>query len=325
MSIPKRLVGLVVLALAAWLLGGPLYRRLTRPKHLTDEVIHAAQTGDLVTVALAAPRNDQASKAFFQALLSYSPDILLRKDGKGYTLLHWAVTGCNEETAMTLIAMKAEIGARDNAGQTPLHLASHASARFVGRLIEAGADVGARDNEGRTPLHTVLAPNPIAALLEHGADANVRDNDGKTPLHYVLFDKPAILLLHKKADVNAADNKGLTPLHMAVIHNRQDLAQLLLSEGADVNLRDKAGKTPLHHATRWNQYDLAILLREHGANGKIPDNDGQLATYAQPIMVCTCNTSKLIGGAESYVGSHYVRVGEQCGKDRCEPTNAFLR
>jgi ankyrin repeat protein len=325
----SRLVGLtsggLLVALVACLVGGPGCRRFRRPASLTDKVIHAAETGDLVMVALAVPHAEHASEKFFRSLLDYSPEVVLRKDGEGATLLHWAVKGSNEAMASTLLRMKADVNARNSAGETPLHVASHASALVVSRLIDAGADVGARDNSGRTPLHTVLAAAPIAALLARHADASLRDNEGKTPLHHVLLEKAALLLLDGGADVNAADNGGRTPLHLAVIRNRRGLAELLVSKGANVNARDKTGQTPLHCADRWHQFDLAVFLREHGASGKILDNDGRRAPYAEPIMVCTCNAFELKDSSRTAVGSRYVRLGESCGPDLCTQPNAFLR
>lgn len=84
-----------------------------------------------------------------------------------------------------------QVRAQDRFGRTPLHLLA-ASGRYpvlypiVDLFVEAGADINARDNDGQTPLHkAVSCEEPsldfIRTLLQRGADAKARDNDGNTP------------------------------------------------------------------------------------------------------------------------------------------------
>lgn len=54
-------------------------------------------------------------------------------------------------------------------------------------LLEAGADLNARDEVGQTPLHAAAGsetPAVVNALLEAGADANARDGSNKTPFDF---------------------------------------------------------------------------------------------------------------------------------------------
>ena len=65
---------------------------------------------------------------------------------------------------------------------TPLHWAAMNDNEMVVRtLIAVGADIAARDRDGNTPLHLTNATGIITALLAAGADANARTDHGLTP------------------------------------------------------------------------------------------------------------------------------------------------
>ena len=90
-------------------------------------------------------------------------------------------------------------------------------------LVECGANVNARNNNGESPLHkaAVKSTEVTDILLKHGASVDARDNDGMTPIHHVAqrsrFGQKSLLahLARKGADVNARDLNGHTPLDFA--------------------------------------------------------------------------------------------------------------
>jgi len=114
----------------------------------------------------------------------------------GDTALHIAAASYREEIARKLIAMGADVRARNRRGAEPLHYAvdgkpgSHAwkpgaQAATVACLIEAGADPNALDKSGVTPLHRAVRTRCAAAvkvLLEGGADPRRKNKNGSTPM-----------------------------------------------------------------------------------------------------------------------------------------------
>ena len=61
----------------------------------------------------------------------------------------------------------------------------------LGSLLAVGADVHARDDAGKTPLHwaaTLATLDHMTLLLTKGADANAVDSTRTTPLHCLLGD-----------------------------------------------------------------------------------------------------------------------------------------
>ena len=100
-----------------------------------------------------------------------------------------AFTECPDELARWLVAQGADISARDQYGDTPLHARAGNWRASVDLLIELGADVN-DDAGGRgTPLHRAADVGNMAAiqaLLANGARADAANGQGQTPLVYAL-------------------------------------------------------------------------------------------------------------------------------------------
>lgn len=77
---------------------------------------------------------------------------------------------------------------RDNDGCTPLHNVIHWRRRdiqFARVLLDARADLNARDEDGDTPLHYAFAlgrRQMHRELIHEGADVNAMNNIGITPM-----------------------------------------------------------------------------------------------------------------------------------------------
>ncbi len=126
----------------------------------------------------------------------------------------------------TLLALGADVNARGQHGDTPLHAAARSgSVDLVELFLSHGADVDARNDEGHTPLVSVRS-SPIAidplprvqALVRRGADINAQNLLGESLLlHYVRTSQREVVawLLANGADPDLANHEGESPRSLA--------------------------------------------------------------------------------------------------------------
>jgi len=175
-----------------------------------------ATAGDLALLALvrAIAANDAADA---ERLLAASPALAriqlvagaTRQDATTYyfddinhylyagdTALHAAAVAYRSDIARELIAMGADVRARNRRGAEPLHYAAdgapgsrawnpEAQAATVTCLIAAGADPNATDRSGVTPLARAVRTRcaaAVKALLDNGADLQGKNKNGSTPM-----------------------------------------------------------------------------------------------------------------------------------------------
>jgi len=171
------------------------------------------------------------------------------------------------------LANGADVNAKDNSGDTPLHIAAFERHTEIAELLIAkGADVNAKDKDDNTPLHTSanMGAKEIAELLiSKGVNVKATNEFAQTPLHYADTKEIAELLIANGADVNAKDNSGDTPLLGASMNGENEIVELLIANGADLNSITEDGQTPLDLLSSEElegvTAKIAILLRKHGA------------------------------------------------------------
>ena len=162
-------------------------------------------------------------------------------------------------TAAILIEAGADVNARVDAGETPLHwAASSDDVELLDALLDAGADIeatGAVFTGGAPMSDAVVFAQWHAArrLLERGAQTT-------------LWQSAALGLLDRVQDLFEHDpppsaDETTNALWHACRGGQRDVAEYLLAHGADANWVGHQGKTPLQVARESGNAGLIALLR----------------------------------------------------------------
>ncbi len=208
-----------------------------------------------------------------------------QRDGKGATILHYAVRGGTAAVLEKLLFYRLDTDAATHDGKTCLHEAAARGETGCADALLQGWAVGllnAVDHMGRTPLHEAVESGHAALVEEmmvQGALANHHDVDGNTPAHIAARKGQVDLLyvlMENSAPLDSAAGKGrMSPMLVAIRAGKRPAAQMLLSQGADPNRPDDEGVTPLMRAAKHGMYDLVDAMLEQGGNAAQLDNAGR--------------------------------------------------
>lgn len=196
--------------------------------------------------------------------------------GNGEALLRAAAAGDATQVA-ALLQQGTPVDTRDEAGNTPLLLATDRNHPEVARLlINAGADVNIQNRILDSAYLLAGAQGRLEILqltLTHGADLKSTNRFGGTALipacergHVEVVQT----LLQAGVDPNHVNKLGWTGLLEAILLSdggprHQAIVRLLIDGGADVDLADRDGVTPLQHARLRHQPEIAAMLTAAGA------------------------------------------------------------
>jgi hypothetical protein len=153
--------------------------------------------------------------------------------------LHACAAGDSVWGVRRLLRMDAGLDSRDSiSGATPLGWAAGAGAERTARLLIAlGADVNARDDSGDAPLARAAEEGRTAIvemLLDSGAGVDAPGHLGFTPLIHAAGCgslEVVQLLVERGADPRIAGVRGLDAARWAELHGRSDCAHWLRAKG----------------------------------------------------------------------------------------------
>lgn len=230
--------------------------------------------------------------------------------------LHQAVAQGNLAAVSNLLALRADVNARNEQGHTPLALAVNAGrVDLVMTLLTNGANVNLPDTNGVTPLRARFfaandpVPDPVPkpgfskrpsapkAARQTATRADSLPPDlrpaalpGQPPLNNLL-----LLLLENGADPKLPDTRGNTILHAlplpppdynhpprpktALIPEATARIRLLASYGLAPDTRATNGLTPLHAIVAQANLVQTFALLEAGAGINTPDRQGRTALH----------------------------------------------
>ena len=205
----------------------------------------------------------------------------------GKTALHEAVLSQDKSSVERLLHDGANVSAKDDQGNTPLHLGlNHPaqddnSAAIVLTLIAKGADLDAQSHIGLTPLLLATQHNNLQALellLNEGAILDILAYNGDAILHRAAYHNSVEslkFLLELGAEVNARNSREETPLYLAAQKGHQEITEQLLAHEAEINIQDSKRSTPLHWAALYGHQQVVKQLLKKGANVNAQDKDGR--------------------------------------------------
>lgn len=197
--------------------------------------------------------------AFFDELNTKGKDAPLTsdinaRDKEGVSILEDAFCDCNMDKINLLLQYKVNVHARNNYGQTILHVAAIGSRRMT--------------DEFKLYLD--------AFVEEHKLNTEERDREGNTPLalaaktnNHAMFD----FLVSLNAAINVVNYRDESIADLAMMHGNVDiLRKILESKMIDINKQNRVGQTILHRAINITQRKGVVeLLLEFKANPRIKD------------------------------------------------------
>ena len=170
------------------------------------------------------------------------------------------IAAANDDVTTCKLLVKSGAKWHVDAIRPPIHIAVHADARNVLKLI-------LREDESKeNPDEEKVDITLVDALY------------CSTPLHWARSKEVAQLLVEKgKIDANYKSTTDDTALHIAIKKKRQDVSYYLILADCDLNTQNTAGETPLHLAIMADDLKLVRGLLLFGARSDIQDAQGNTA------------------------------------------------
>jgi serine/threonine protein kinase len=183
----------------------------------------------------------------------------------------------NEQISLIKLLLKNRAKTTSKVAETLLHQVK--SIQLAKIIITNGVNVNAKDEYGNTPLHMAVYNENyelIDLLIRKGANINLLNKERKVPLHLAMDigtpdsknnTKLAAFLINRGASLkiyHPVGNSNLLHLSTSLFADK-NFIEFLLNKGVDINAKNDNGNTPLDIALMGSQVEVIKLLREKGA------------------------------------------------------------
>ena len=187
------------------------------------------------------------------------------------------------------------INSKDIAGRTPLHNTIHYTFTSVAEaLVALGADVNAKDQFGETPLFAMSGnhfnESMCSFLIGAGAKIDTKSNLGLTALHFAagnVSENVLMMLIKYGANLEMETSRGLRPVHMAALHHSVACISTLNALGASMRgvTSEKRSTDNLLLDSRLvsaSKVSNPMVMRAHLQ--KYPDTDPEQVAVATKLL-----------------------------------------
>lgn len=227
----------------------------------------------------------------------------------------------SEEIA-SLIHRGADVTAKNESCQTPLHLACEAGNTAAIALVCHQDTINAQDKSYNTPLYITTKQQNFRnteVLVLKGADVNKMRSERDSPLTEICKLgnlEIATLLVNNGANVNS----GKPLLHT----NNPEIAKILLDKGADINTTNQYGSA-LHIASKSRNIEMVKLLLERGADVNLEASIEIKSRWRSHPSDPWIWESVIKTVTPLYVACHVERIGkDELDKDSYKTINMLL-
>ncbi|XP_047040389.1 transient receptor potential cation channel subfamily A member 1 isoform X3 [Helicoverpa zea] len=177
-----------------------------------------------------------------------------------FRILRAAESGNVEDFMRLYLSEPSRLAVRDGRGRTAAHQAAAKNNTNILHFINNyGGDLNAKDNFGNTPLHVAVenvALDAIEFLLQHRVDTSILNDKSQGALHLATeLNRVSVLQTFTKYkdqfNVELGGEHGRTALHFAAIHDHDICAKILITDlGAECKRACNNGYYPIHEAAK---------------------------------------------------------------------------
>ena len=186
-------------------------------------LVQAADSGDVSSVRALIGYGANPNVDLSKLIVTESGGgMTMQGQGAGSVLIKAAHSG-NPDMVREILRYHPNLEAKDREGKTAIFAAGDylntdkdgARVECIRLLIQAGANVNARDDDGNTPLHETFLTDVEEELLRLGANVNAQNSDGETPIFTTVDDEAIPLFIAHGADLSIHNKKGQTVVQAA--------------------------------------------------------------------------------------------------------------